>query len=290
MVNEMDDGRGGSDVRALDGTATIMQPTIEPLFGGRSCHELLSLLSLAGYRSGYGLVRETWTRYWEQAGYTGPFEDFWEASLHNGVVADSAFSLETPALQLEWLADGPLSGDEPPAGFATVDESVVEVVFRPGLVLCGLTLTFASIDWLMSLQPHWYSTIFSMVFAGGLVLTAMAFAVLLLRLLADQPPLSEMVTVKVRNDLGNMLLTLVMFWAYISFSQFLLIWMVNLPEEISWYEPRVAGGWKWVTVFLAVFHFAVPFALLLSRDVKRNLRSLAWVACLVLVMRLVAFF
>lgn len=160
----------------------------------------------------------------------------------------------------------------------------------PGLVLCGLTLTFASVDWLMSLQPDWYSTIFSMVFAGGQALTAMAFVVLLLALLLDQPQLAELVTPKTRIDLGNLLLTFVMFWAYVSFSQFLLIWMGNLPDEIAWYSPRVYGGWRWITVALAVLHFAVPFALLLSRDVKRDPRWLAGVASLILVMRLVAIY
>lgn len=160
----------------------------------------------------------------------------------------------------------------------------------PGLVVCGLTLTFASVDWLMSLQPQWYSTIFSMVFAGGHALTALAFALLLFVLLADQPPLADMATPETFVDLGNLLLAFVMFWAYVSFAQFLLIWMGNLPEEIAWYTPRLYGGWKWLALALVVFHFAVPFTLLLSRDVKRDRRWLASVAGLVLAMRLVALF
>lgn len=160
----------------------------------------------------------------------------------------------------------------------------------PGLVLCGLTLTFASVDWLMALEPQWYSTIFSMVFAAGHALTAMAFVVLVLALLADQPPLADIVGRKTLGDLGNLLLAFVMFWAYVSFSQFLLIWMGNLPEETAWYLSRLYGGWKWIAVALVVLHFAVPFALLLSRDVKRNPRSLAAVAGLVLAMRLASLF
>jgi hypothetical protein len=158
----------------------------------------------------------------------------------------------------------------------------------PGLVVCGLTLTFASFDWLMSLQPDWYSTIFSYVFAAGHALSALAFVVLVLALLADHPPLAGLTGPKTLIDLGNLLLAFVMFWTYVSFSQFLLIWAGNLPEEISWYVRRSQGGWLWFAVLLVILHFAVPFALLLSRDMKRNRRNLAIIAGLVLVMRLAA--
>jgi hypothetical protein len=157
----------------------------------------------------------------------------------------------------------------------------------PGLVICGLTITFAAVDWLMSLEPHWVSTIFPVVIAVGQVLAAFAFAIAAAALLASRPPLSEAITAEHLNDLGNLLLAFVMLWAYVSFSQFLLIWSGNLPEEVRWYIPRFQGGWEWVGAALLIGQFALPFLLLLSRDVKRNPRSLAVVAGIVLVMRFV---
>ncbi len=157
----------------------------------------------------------------------------------------------------------------------------------PGLVLYGLTITFASIDWLMSLQPDWYSTIFPPLFATGQLLSGYSFA-LAFALLVVVPRLPGVVIAPaVLNDLGNLLLAFLVFVTYLAFSQFLLIWVTNLPEEAAWYEPRLAGGWQIVALALALFHFAVPFLLLLSRRVKRDPRSLGLVAAFVLFMRLV---
>lgn len=159
------------------------------------------------------------------------------------------------------------------------------LVSAPGLVAYGLTITFASVDWVMSLEPYWYSTIYPVLFATGQVLSGFAFAIAVLVLLAGQPPAAEVVRPQHLNDLGSLLMAFVMFWAYMSFSQFLLIWVGNLPEEIPWYIRRSRGGWLWVAVALALFNFAVPFLLLLSRDIKRDRRKLAAVAVLLLVMR-----
>jgi hypothetical protein len=157
----------------------------------------------------------------------------------------------------------------------------------PGLVLYGLTVTFAATDWVMSLQPHWSSTILPPLFATGQLLAGYAF-VLAVMLLVVTPRLSGgAIAPAVLNDLGNLLLTFVILWTYMAFSQFLLIWIGNLPEEAIWYRPRLADGWQGVAVALALFHFALPFLLLLSRDVKRNPRSLGLVAASVLFMRLV---
>jgi hypothetical protein len=155
----------------------------------------------------------------------------------------------------------------------------------PGLVLYGLTITFASVDWLMSLEPHWYSTIYPVVFAAGHLLSGMAFAVVALLLLAQRPPLSTVLHAGLRRDLGNLLLTFVMFWAYVSFSQYLLIWVGNLPEEIVWSLRRTRGGWQWVGIVLVLFQFALPFLLLLSRNVKENGRTLLAVAVGLLALR-----
>ena len=173
---------------------------------------------------------------------------------------------------------------------ATADPRLLRrfrLLSAPGLVLYGLTITFASVDWVMSLDWHWYSTIFPVVFAIGQVLTGFAFATAAAAFLASRPPLADIVTPAHFQDLGNLLLAFVMFWAYVSFSQFLLIWSGNLPEEIRWYAPRFEGGWQWIGVGLILCQFAVPFLLLLSREVKRNPRALCRVAVLVLCMRFV---
>jgi hypothetical protein len=154
----------------------------------------------------------------------------------------------------------------------------------PGLVLYGLTVSFAAIDWIMSLEPKWYSTIFGMIFMVSFGLAALALAILATRFLASEKPLSQVVLPDRWHDLGNLLLALVMFWAYLNFSQFLLIWSENLAEEIPWYLHRIGGGWEWVAIALMLFQFALPFVLLLSRNTKRNSQTLAVVAGAILFM------
>jgi hypothetical protein len=157
----------------------------------------------------------------------------------------------------------------------------------PGLVIYGMTVTFAAIDWIMSLDPHWSSSIFGPLVAMGQMLPALALAIAVASCLADQPPLDRFATPTVWNDLGNLLLAFVMLWTYMAFAQFLLIWSGNLPEEITWYLNREAGGWLWVAVALAVFYFALPFVLLLMRDLKRRPEWLRWIAGAVVAMNLV---
>jgi hypothetical protein len=163
----------------------------------------------------------------------------------------------------------------------------LQVLSGPGLILYGATVTFASIDWAMSLEPHWFSTIYGMLFMVGQGLNTLAFMVVVLALVADQRPLSAVVSRSHFQDLGNLLLAFVMLWAYISFSQFLIIWSGNLPEEIPWYLRRLAGAWKWIGAALILFHFMLPFLLLLSRGLKRNVRLIAIVAIAIMLMRLV---
>jgi hypothetical protein len=157
----------------------------------------------------------------------------------------------------------------------------------PGIVLYGGTVTFAAVDWVMSLEPHWYSTIYGIAFILGHALTALAAAILVAAGLSRVEPLSRVATSEVFHDLGNLLLALVMLWAYVAFSQFLIIWSGNLPEEIPWYLRRTRGGWGIVAAMLILFHFAVPFLLLLSRAVKRNVRALGIVAGVILILRVV---
>lgn len=166
----------------------------------------------------------------------------------------------------------------------------LQLLSGPGLVVYGLSATFAAIDWTMSLEPHWFSTIYGIVFIIGHALTALAFAVVALALLADFEPYAGVLTADHFHDLGNLLLTFVMLWAYIAFSQFLIIWSGNLTEEIPWYVHRTQGGWQWVGLLLLVFHFVLPFFLLLSRFSKRNLSILVPVAGVLIVMQWIDLF
>jgi len=157
----------------------------------------------------------------------------------------------------------------------------------PGLVIYFLTVTFASFDWMMSLDPQWGSTVYPFILIAGQVLAAFAFVVAILAILVQYKPMSEIVQEKHLHSLGKMMLAFVMLWAYCSYSQLVIMWAGNLPDEIPWYLRRLNTGWKYVGLALVLFHFAVPFALLLSRDLKRNARRLTRVAILLLLMRYV---
>ncbi|MBI3768324.1 MAG: hypothetical protein HY271_07475 [Deltaproteobacteria bacterium] len=169
-------------------------------------------------------------------------------------------------------------------------ERRLEMLSRAGLMLYGLTETFAAIDWAMSLDPHWASTIYGILLMGGQGLAAFAFVIPVAAILARRPPLSRIITPDQFHDLGKLMLAFVMLWAYFSFSQFLIIWSGNLPEEIPWYLRRIQGGWLWVGILLALAHFMLPFVVLLSRDVKRRPRVLALVAGMLIVARFVDIF
>ena len=125
-----------------------------------------------------------------------------------------------------------------------------------GLVAYGLTITFASFDWVMSLDPHWFSTIYGVLFMGGQGLTALAFLIIALAWLSRREPLNTIVVPAHFHDLGNLMLAFVMLWAYFSFSQYLIIYSGNLPEEITWYTRRLFTGWRVIGIGLVVFHFA----------------------------------
>jgi hypothetical protein len=158
----------------------------------------------------------------------------------------------------------------------------------PGLVIYGLTVTFASLDWVMSLEPDWFSTIYSLLFMVGQVLAALAFVVALLgSLLIARSSIAALASPQHMGDLGNLLLTFVVLWAYMAYSQFLIIWSGNLTDEIPWYLRRLAGGWEWIAVALIILHFAVPFFALLSRQVKRRAGVLSSLAGTLLVLRFV---
>jgi hypothetical protein len=159
-----------------------------------------------------------------------------------------------------------------------------------GLLGYGLTITFASFDWLMSLEPHWFSTIYGVLIMGGQGLSALAVLIVVLVWLSRRAPLDKIVVAAHFNDLGNLMLAFIMLWAYFSFSQYLIIWSGNLPVEIAWYLHRLQAGWRAVGVTLIVFHFVVPFLLLLSRAMKREPRAIVIVASGILIARLVDLF
>jgi hypothetical protein len=161
------------------------------------------------------------------------------------------------------------------------------VVSAPGLLAYVITFTFASVDWVMSLDPHWYSTIFGLIFVAGHGLAALALVITILAMLSDVEPYATYLNKGHFLDLGKLLLAFVMLWAYFSFSQFLIIWAGNLPEEIPFFANRLRGGWQYVSAAILLGHFALPFVLLLSRDLKKRPRLLAKIAVAILVMRLV---
>jgi hypothetical protein len=199
-------------------------------------------------------------------------------------IARSVFYLAGWGL-CSWLLNR-WSADEDREGTA-VPHRKLATLSGPGLVFWGFSITFMAVDWVLSLDPHWFSTIFGMLFMAGQGLSSMAFLITLMVLLSYRRPMSEILTPRHLHDLGKLLLALVMVWAYFSFSQFLIIWAGNLPEEIPWYIERLRGGWQFVGLALVLGHFALPFALLLSRDLKRNFKLLAGIAIFILFMRLV---
>jgi len=166
----------------------------------------------------------------------------------------------------------------------------MRVLSGPGMVLFVLTVTIVSVDWVMSLEPEWMSTMFGLLFVGAWGVTGLAFAIGSLAVLSKFEPLNHIVARMHFHDLGKLLLALVMLWTYFAFSQYLIIWSGNLPEEIRYYLPRVHGVWGVIAVSIALLHFAAPFLFLLSRNVKRDPRKLLLISVLILLMRLVDFF
>jgi hypothetical protein len=159
-----------------------------------------------------------------------------------------------------------------------------------GLVVHALILTFATVDWVMSLNPHWFSTLWGLLFLVGQGLSALAFAIVVLIMLSQVAPLNTIVTHHHFHDLGKLLFAFLMLWAYLSFSQFLIIWSANTIEEIPHYVTRMHNGYEWLGVALIFLHFAVPYALLLSRDLKRDVSRLRVIAAWLVFIRIIDYF
>jgi hypothetical protein len=153
------------------------------------------------------------------------------------------------------------------------------------VILHVLAMTSCAIDWLMSLTPHWSSTIYGFYLIVGQIVAALAFVIVVSVFLAGRAPLAGRFRTEHFHDYGKLLLAFIMIWAYFSVSQFLIIWSGNLPEETSWYMSRMSGGWKWFSLGLVVLHFVLPFVLLLSRSLKRDGARLARVAGMMMLVR-----
>ncbi|HSU56064.1 MAG TPA: hypothetical protein VLT36_18550 [Candidatus Dormibacteraeota bacterium] len=156
----------------------------------------------------------------------------------------------------------------------------------PGVVLFVLLATMAYVDWIMSLEKRWYSTIFPIIILAGQILLAYAFSIIMLTAFRGHEPLAAVVSTTHYHHLGNLLLTFVLFWTYVSFGQLLIVFSGDLPPEIEWYLHRIAGSWKWVLAALALFHFFLPFFLLLFRAVKTRASSLTTLAVILFIMHM----
>jgi hypothetical protein len=195
----------------------------------------------------------------------------------------AAFLLIFTRLLLSWSK----SEDET----RSVDFSIrLEKLSGPGVPLFFLLMTFCSVDYLMTLEPYWFSTVYGFMIVIGWCLTAMSIVVATLTLLAQFEPMRHAVTKKHLHDLGKLLLALVMLWAYLNFSQLLITWSGNLPTEIMWYIKRWNGGWGWVGLILLIGHFILPFLLLLSQDLKKNPKTIAAIAIYLLLVHAVDVF
>jgi hypothetical protein len=181
--------------------------------------------------------------------------------------------------------------DREEAGLTTPAQFVrVQNVSGAGIVFYAFTITFGSIDWAMSLDPKWWSTVWGMIFMVGEVLTAFCFTIWLLVKLAPIEPISKMFKIDYLHDFGKLMFAFVILWAYVSFSQWLIIWSGNELLEIRWYVMRLRDGWQYIGTLLIFVHFCFPFALLLSRSLKRQGSKIVKIALLLLVMRFIDLF
>jgi hypothetical protein len=162
----------------------------------------------------------------------------------------------------------------------------MQMVSGPGLGFLILSVTFAAVDWVMSLDPAWYSTIYGLIFVASWSLSALAFTTLVMTWLSVRAPMNTVVQRSHYHDWGNLTLALVMLWTYFAFSQYLIIWSANLPEETTWYVARARGGWGKIALIIVILQFAFPFMTLLSRATKKSAQKLAMLAGLILVMRI----
>jgi hypothetical protein len=209
-----------------------------------------------------------------------------EALQHKALYLNVPFFIARAAVYfIVWIAAGymlcSLSHRQDTEPSEAMDRKL-QYLGRGTLVLYALTMTFAAVDWAMSIEPHWFSHIYGVRMIGGQILTAFAFSIVILVLLQREEPLTTIIAPERFHDLGNLMLAFVMLWAYFELSQFLIIWSADLPEETSFYIRRLASDWRLFGLLLIALHFVVPFLVLLSRPVKRAPMRLGAVALLLL--------
>jgi len=155
----------------------------------------------------------------------------------------------------------------------------------PGALLFGFTVTFSAVDWVMSLSYSWTSTIYGLIFLIGQLLSAISLATIVAVILARYEPMKSILNIDHLHDYGKWMLAFTMVWAYFSFSQWVIMWAGNLPEEIVWYRMRLHGGWQYFSLFVALFTFVFPFIRLLSAQLKKDKSTLVTTACWLFIMR-----
>lgn len=159
-----------------------------------------------------------------------------------------------------------------------------------GLLVFGLTVTFALVDWTMSVNPHWFSTMWGLLYVVGFGLSAFAFAIYILARLGKESPMDRIVNPSHFHDLGKLMFAFIMLWAYLSFSQFIIIYSANTLEEIPHYWVRSQHGWQYVAAILVVLHFILPYVLLLARDIKRDWSRVSKIALWLVGIRVVDYY
>ena len=267
LVHTLSRGAWGLVVRRTLGAAA---ETI-PLFALFSLPIVLGARSLYPWADAARVAKDEVLHH--QAAYLNPTFFVVRLVLYFVIWGGGAFLLTRLSVSQDTASD--------PAGV----ERKMQVVAGPALILHILAVTFFSVDVLMSLNPRWFSTIYGFYVLGGQAVSGMAFLILVALFLSAREPMSRVLTASHVHDWGKLLLAFMMLWSYFAFSQFIIIWSGDLPEEIGFYKDRFTGGWGAVALGLVLFHFAVPFLLLLSRDLKRDVRKLSIVAAILLAMR-----
>ncbi len=223
-----------------------------------------------------------------------------EAAANDPLISRKALYLNTPFFLARqaiyftiWSTMGYLLTKWSTEHDRTGDPALLDKMARlsgGGLVVYFLTVTFAMVDWTLSVNPHWFSTIWGLLYIGGQGLSAFAFGIIVLVALSQTAPLNTVLTTHHFHDLGKFLFAFLMLWAYLSFSQLLIIWSANLPEEIPHYLIRWESSWRYLSVFIIVGHFILPYALLLSRDLKKNAGKLRLIAIWIIFARLADYY
>jgi len=207
------------------------------------------------------LQRKTW--------FLTPGAFFFRAALYFGIWSVLAWVMHSNSVKMDTEQD---------PGKRNAMMSRLIAVSAPGILLYALSQSFQAIDWMMSLQPHWYSTIYGVYYFAASILAFNALLALVAMGLQKAGVLTKAISTEHFHDLGKYVYGYGVFWAYIAFSQFILIWYANLPEETEFYMMRVEGGWQYISYAMPVAHFFVPFFFLVSRHVKRSRTGLA-IAC-----------